>query len=460
MARPSNYMAQDDFIVVQATYFSDQDQDVVVHLYQPLIGPVALALYLSLWNDSHRQPAAADRRKQTALMDLLGVDLDTLYSARIRLEALGLMKTYTSTDAGGRYWAYELYRPVAADRFFQDDTLSLLLFDRVGDGRFAQLANRYAIHTVRAQSWQDVSASLLDVFELTSVVPTAGTKSAKQTVAPKPLPEVTLSDGAGYDWDLLEQLTAKGGLRSGQLGQHRAALAQMATFYGLTPPVFARFIQQATNRATGELSLRALRQIVEQTYQKQAPLLKPKGTASASSASSADAQPQGRQSLSASEQALIQRAQATPPREFLEEAKHRKNAQLFVAPNELQAVRKLAARNVFDNATINILIDYILQNYDSVNQALLDAIANRWLAVGVDSPARALQAIKDYQQKPRQSRRRQAQPARQEAKPDWLDKPYEANSADEDPALAAEIAKKRAKLRALREEKTDETHEG
>ncbi|WP_162230964.1 DnaD domain protein [Lacticaseibacillus camelliae] len=98
----------------------------------------------------------------------------------------------------------------------------------------------------------------------------------------------------------------------------------------------------------------------------------------------------------------------------MEEAKHRKNAQLFVAPNELQAVRKLAARNVFDNATINILIDYILQNYDSVNQALLDAIANRWLAVGVDSPARALQAIKDYQQKPRQSRRRQAQPARQE----------------------------------------------
>ncbi|MFD1441936.1 replication initiation and membrane attachment family protein [Lacticaseibacillus hegangensis] len=457
MTKPSSYMAQDDFIVVQATYFSDLDQDVAVHLYQPLIGPVALALYLSLWNDSRRQPGAGDRRKQTALMDLLGVDLDTLYAARGRLEALGLMKTYTSTDAGGRYWAYELYRPVAADRFFQDDTLSLLLFDRVGEVRFTQLANRYTIHTVRAQTWRDVSANLLDVFQLTSVAPNAATKEAKRQVAEKALPAVSLSDGAGYDWELLEALTTKSGLRGGQIGQHRAALAQLATFYGLTPPVFARFIQQATNRATGELSLRALRQIVEQAYQKQAPHLAPKGSAQpAQAAPAAAASP----ALSTSEQALIQQAKSTPPREFLEAAKHRKNAQLFVASNELQAVRKLASRNVFDNATINILIDYILQNYDSVNQALLDAIANRWLAAGVDSPERALQEIKDYQQKQSQPRKRKTQPARQEAKPDWLDKPYQATSAAADPAQTAAIEAKLAKLRAMRKDDSDETHEG
>lgn len=458
MARPSNYMAQDDYIVLQATYFSDHDQDVTVHLYQPLIGPVALALYLSLWSDSQREPEGGARRKQTALMDLLGVDLDTLYTARIRLEALGLMKTYTTTDATGRYYAYELYRPVAADAFFQDSTLSLLLFDRVGQDRFTALANRYTIHTVRSKTWQEVSASLLDVFALTSVAPTAATSEASQTVAQKPLPPVTLSDGAGYDWSLLEQLAARGGVKAGEVAAHRAALAQLATFYGLTPPVFARLLQQATNRATGKLSEQTLRQIVEQTYQKQAPHLKPR-TAASVQAQPADGDKPAAMSLTASERALLQEAKQTPPREFLEIAKHRKNPQLFVASNERQAVSKLAARNVFDNATINILIDYILKNYDSVNQGLLNTIANRWLAAGVDSPERAIQAIKDYQEKQSQPRQRKTQPTRQEAKPAWLDQPYTA-SQQTDPAQEAAIEAKLAALRALRKDDSNETHEG
>ncbi|MFD1392751.1 replication initiation and membrane attachment family protein [Lacticaseibacillus jixianensis] len=454
MARPTNYMAQDDYIVLQATYFSDQDQDVVVHLYQPLIGPVALALYLSLWNDSQRAPTASARRKQTALMDLLGVDLDVLYDARVRLEALGLMRTYTTTDASGRYYAYELYRPVEADAFFQDATLSLLLFDRVGQARYSALANRYAIHTVRAQSWQEVSAHLLDVFTLTAVAPPKPTTAASQSVQQKALPQVTLSDGAGYDWELLEQLCTRAGVKPGEIAAHRATLAQLATFYGLTPPVFARLIQQATSRATGTLAERTLRQIVEQTYQKQAPHLRPRNAAQP--AAPAAQQPTG--PLTVSEQQLVQEAKQTPPREFLELAKHRKSPQLFVASNEEQAVAKLASRNVFDSATINVLIDYVLQNYDSVTQALLDNIANRWLAAGVDSPERALQAIKDYEQQKRQPRQRRAAPARQEAKPAWLDQPYESKKA-EDPAKNAEIAAKIAQLRALRKDDSDETHE-
>lgn len=44
-------------------------------------------------------------------------------------------------------------------------------------------------------------------------------------------------------------------------------------------------------------------------------------------------------------------------------------------------------------------------------------------------------------------------PARREAKPDWLDKPYVPSDEPEDPALHEEIAAKLAKLRKLREGK-------
>ena len=47
---------------------------------------------------------------------------------------------------------------------------------------------------------------------------------------------------------------------------------------------------------------------------------------------------------------------------FLTAAKQAKNARMYPANNELRAIQQLSERNVFDAPTINILIDYILQN--------------------------------------------------------------------------------------------------
>ncbi len=46
-------------------------------------------------------------------------------------------------------------------------------------------------------------------------------------------------------------------------------------------------------------------------------------------------------------------------------------------------------------------------------------------------------------------------PARKEAKPDWLDKPYVPSDEPEDPALHKEIAEKRAKLKEMRRDNAD-----
>ena len=83
-----------------------------------------------------------------------------------------------------------------------------------------------------------------------------------------------------------------------------------------------------------------------------------------------------------------------PPRQFLTAAKQAKNVRMYPANNELRAVQQLSERNVFDAPTINILIDYILRTNDSINQALLDAIANSWLKANVNSPEAALKQIR------------------------------------------------------------------
>ncbi|WP_054723697.1 hypothetical protein [Lacticaseibacillus nasuensis] len=122
MKRPANFMAQDAYLVAQANWFSDQLQQVAIALYQPLVGPVALALYLTLWQEATPRPSMTERRPQTQLLEVLNISVDQLYDARVHLEAVGLLKTYTAIDAMGRYYAYELYAPLTADRFFLPTT--------------------------------------------------------------------------------------------------------------------------------------------------------------------------------------------------------------------------------------------------------------------------------------------------------------------------------------------------
>ncbi|WP_225418425.1 replication initiation and membrane attachment family protein [Lacticaseibacillus daqingensis] len=452
-------MAQDDFIVTQATYFSDQDQDVAVCLYQPLIGPTALALYLSLWRRVKQAPTATDRRPQTYLLDLLGVGVDALYDARVRLEALGLLQTYTTTDALGRYYAYELHRPVAPDAFFNDATLGLLLYDRVGDARYHELVDQYTLHNVHSSTWINISANLLDVFALQRVLPDAKAAAANASVQQKPAPAVTLGSGQGYDWALLAQLLARTNLKDGELNRNQAALYQIAKFYGLGPTALAPLIEQGIDFATGQLNVGTVRRFAEQRYTTKTPQLRTK-TAEPTPAVST---PAAAGKLTAAEQDLLKRAASLPVREFLELTKKAKNPNMYAAQNEISAVRKLVQRHVLPDATINVLIDYILQTNDSVNQAFLDAIVNRWLKADVTTPESALAEIHAFaNRKTRQSGRRNPRPTRSEQTPAWLKPDYQAEVTPVSDTNRQRIADRLARLQAMEKEggQANEADEG
>lgn len=449
MQRPARFMAQDDYVVTQATYLSDFDQRVAINLYQPLVGPVALALYLTFWQEVTPHPVLTDRRPQTRLLDLLNIDVDELYDARVKLEAVGLLKTYTDADQMSRYYAYELYAPATPDQFFNDDLLGMLLYDRVGQAQYLKLAEAFTLKSVRRPTWQDDTHSFLDVFHMTNVLaePTP-VQQVKQDATQKEKPTVTLSGSETYDWQLLAELVQGTGLQADQLDANREALYQIAKFYGLNPPALARLIGKATD-ITGKLNIRQARQFAEQSYTKQnAAFTAETGEDSASvkKASATDV------NLTAAEQQLLQRAKSMPPREFLAAAKQAKNAKMYPATNEINAVRRLAQRNVFDSPTLNILIDYILQSRDNIQQALLDAIANRWLKDGVDSPEKALAQIRDYtaqQNKPKP--RRNGRGGRKEQTPAWLKPGYQAETKPVTAQSKDAINKRLAELKKLQE---------
>ena len=112
----------------------------------------------------------------------------------------------------------------------------------------------------------------------------------------------------------------------------------------------------------------------------------------------------------------------------------------------------MSERNVFDAPTINILIDYILRTNDSINQALLDAIANSWLKANVTSPEAALNQIHAFEhQKATGQKRRQTQTkgTRQEKLPDWAKEGYQPKKKKVSEADRQTLAAQLEKLRQL-----------
>lgn len=103
----------DKYLVVNKTVLTEVDRKNVVSLYEPIIGSVAISLYLTLWRDLDRLEFVSIDYTHHHLMTLLKSNLDAIKLARETLEAVGLLKTYLKQGEINIY-IYELFYPLSA----------------------------------------------------------------------------------------------------------------------------------------------------------------------------------------------------------------------------------------------------------------------------------------------------------------------------------------------------------
>ncbi len=97
MAYPWQHLSPTDFYSVHTSTssFSAESEKVLILLYQPIIGKEAFILYKvfqhneTLYSNSQYLP-------HTTLFTILDLGVKDFYKARIRLEAVGLLKTKTN----------------------------------------------------------------------------------------------------------------------------------------------------------------------------------------------------------------------------------------------------------------------------------------------------------------------------------------------------------------------------
>lgn len=154
----------DRYVVINKTILTDADRKYLISFYEPIIGHLAISLYLILINDLEESKGVSRDFTHHHLMSLLKTPLKILKEAREALEATGLLKTYFKKGNVNNY-IYEIYSPLSPSEFFNHPILNIVLYNNIGATEYEYLKKQYQKLKVDTKEYIDITKKLDDVME-------------------------------------------------------------------------------------------------------------------------------------------------------------------------------------------------------------------------------------------------------------------------------------------------------
>jgi replication initiation and membrane attachment protein len=385
------------YLIANQVKLDADQEEVLVKLYQPLLGAEASSLYHSLIQNYDPYVSWSDAAAVYLLQEQLDVSLAKFYQALHKLEATGLVESYLFTKLDQQFLVFKLHPVPTSAAFFSTPLLASLLREKIGDLRFQKLSRSFARKNKLANKdlgqGQNISASFFEVFSLPAAEAITPSKAVQEAARDNHQPELDqarVNQGNKIDWDLLISEFETYQIPAGEIKKNQAAIAGLMQTYGLSEQEFVDEVlpclhgsyqlnlKQIAHYLADNIKLEQSRQQVESSLQL-APETKKiiKG-------------------LGQKDQELIKRAYSLSPVEFLYQEKNQKGG--FVSGKEKALANLLHVRYGLPNDLINVLIHTCLE-YDSVFSAnLANTIANDWLQNSITTAAKAVAYLKKRQQ--------------------------------------------------------------
>ena len=129
-------------------------------LYMPLIGIEAFALYMALYGVVDRAKLRSVAYPHAFFYDLLALSHNRFETARIRLEACGLLETHQNDEER----LYELLLPLTAERFVKDAPFAPYLHRQLGTSRYDDVLSLFKLTRPSVKKYRTITAAFSDVF--------------------------------------------------------------------------------------------------------------------------------------------------------------------------------------------------------------------------------------------------------------------------------------------------------
>uniref|UniRef100_UPI003FEF3820 replication initiation and membrane attachment family protein n=1 Tax=Candidatus Ventrenecus sp. TaxID=3085654 RepID=UPI003FEF3820 len=404
----------DKYMIVNKTILTDQDRKYLVSLYEPIIGSLAVSLYLTLWRDLDRYTFVSADYNHHHLMTILKTNLDSIKLARQTLEGVGLLRTYFMASEPNNY-VYELYSPMNPKEFFQNPIFNVVLYNNIGAFEYNLLKKEYSVLNINLKGYEEVTSHFDEVFKSSSELPSI------EALGRETLP-LNMQDQ--IDFDLLISSLPKGMLNEKILNKRMRSLINNLSFvYNIDTLKMCEIIRLSINEK-GAIDKDTLRLQTRKYYQYnnhgKLPTLIYRAQPEYLKSPSGDTSKKGR---------IIEVFENTTPYDFLC-AKYKTGTPTV---RDLKLLEYLLEDVGLKPAVVNVLIDYVLKkNNNKLNNAFVETIAGQWKRLGIETAKDAMEVAEKEHKKYINKFNKVSVKKVNEEPPVWFDKKISKESMTEE----------------------------
>lgn len=406
----NSFLPADKYKVINKTILSDYDKKNLISFYMPIIGTLAVSLYLTLWQDLNYKEEESEDLIHNHLITLLKESKENIYLARTSLEAVGLLKTYQKNE-NVKSFIYELYSPLLPSEFFNHPILNIVLYNNIGSEEYEKLLHLHQKKKYDYSSYEEVTKKMDEVYRSENFFSVSGVKERE-------INEIKLN--SKIDYDLIINTIPKNVISEKAFNKRVKELIDNLSFiYNYDTLKMIELIRKSLNefgmidknelrlnaRKSYNLSSNSLPTLVYRTQPKY--LTKPSGD----------------NSLHAQ---IVSMFESISPYDFLK----CKNKGAIPTAKDLKLVESLLVDLELTPAVVNVLLDYCLRkNNNRLTNAYVETVASQWKRADLKT---AEEAMAFAEKEHKKLSKRLSKEKIKTTQPAWFNANIESNIASND----------------------------
>lgn len=423
----NNILPSDTFVVVNKTILND-NRTLLINLYQPLIGALAIALYNTLWSFLDRLEFISLEYTHNTLLNNMLISCSEFKEAREKLEAIGLIKTYVKKEKINNF-VYELYSPMSAKEFLNNPILNTALYNAVGSKEFERTLEFFKVPYINLRNYEDITSKFSDSF-----VWTTSTMRNMELYNIKNKNSRYLDIVSKIDINTILSLIPDEVLNHKSVTKEiKEYLIKISFIYNYDDEVMVELLRNSlTDKHTIDKS--KLKEVAEHFYQfenmgKTPSLIYKK-------------QPEylktSRDGMS-NRMKIIKIFETTSPYDFIS-SKYKSGRP---SDSDIKIISYLVLDLNLQPGVVNVLLDYVLKiNNNKLTKKFIDTIASQWKKSNIETVEDAMniaeQEYKKNQKWKLNSNNKNEKTKKIEQEPKWFKKDIEENSATQEEIDALE----------------------
>ena len=429
----------DHYTVGTNGMLQEYDRKIITFLYQPLIGSVCYSLYMSLWGEVEENRLWSTDSTHYHLMNVLSVNLQDVYEARMKLEGIGLLKVYEKKDDEDRQFLYELQPPLSPREFFHDGMLNVYLYRKIGRTHYLRLKKFFTDVSVDMNQYTNITRSFQDVFtseQINFLHHDANVDS--ETGTGEQYMKYGKNDGLALDevdFDfqlLLAGLSESMVPRKAFTQNVKETVLKLSYLYGIDPLQMKNIVLSSLD-ADDAIDIELLRKTARDWYGMQTGDQLPDLTTRMEVK-----KPAVRDKPLSQEEELIDYLETTSPKDVLSDISNGGSP----SKADLQAVEEVLMSQKLPIGVMNVLIQYVLLKTDmKLTKGYMEKIASHWSRKKVTSASEAMILAKNEHKqylewaegKKETKSNRRRKPIRTEKLPDWFKEEETTEESDSSP---------------------------